>query len=116
MRLSTWPQCILRRRPRYGARFHHVLDSQHVRLGRQTELDSLCRHRVVKDVSNGLESVRVQADWTDDCKKYPLSWCRFIAQQLAYGARDEVTRCRTALLVFWLMIEMCEVGLLGKES
>ena len=37
-----------------------LLNPQHVRIGRQAEMNSLRRHRVVEDVSNGQEEVHVQ--------------------------------------------------------
>ena len=80
--------------PKNGARFDLLFDPEHVKLGRQMELDSLRRRRVVEKVSSGLEGIRLQAGLTEDYKKYPLCQGRLAVLQLVYGARDDVTESR----------------------
>ena len=72
-----------------------------VRIGWQTELDSLRRHRVIEELPNGHDGTHMQGGWTEDCKRSPL--CR----QLASSARDDVAQSTPAMLVFKLMIAMC---------
>ena len=78
--------------PIFGARSGLLLATEHVRIGRQTELDSRRRHRVIEEVPNGPEGTHVQGGWTEDYKKCPLCRSRFVAKQLASSAWDDVTQ------------------------
>ena len=86
--------------PIFGARSGLLLDPEHVRIGRQTEPDSLHRHRVIEEVPNGHEETHVQGGWTKDYKKFPFCRSRFVAEQLTSSACDDVTQSTPALLGF----------------
>ena len=70
-----------------------MLDPKHIRVGRQTELDSLHRHRVIEKVPNGLEEPRVQGGWTEDYNNFPRMM-RCVLQD--FWERTHALRCLTS--------------------
>jgi hypothetical protein len=103
----------------YGTRSGEVLPPEHVQKGRQRELDSLMRHRVVEEVPNGSarsEGKHVQGGWVEDYKKFPDVRSRFVAKQIAYGQREDVTQSTPALMVFRLLLALAACGFVGAEA
>lgn len=100
----------------YGTRSGELLQPEQVQKGRQRELDSLMRHRVVEEVPNGGDGKHVQAGWVEDYKPYPEVRSRFVAKQIAYGQREDVTQSTPALLVFRLLLALAACGFVGGEA
>ena len=78
---STWPRSLLLEclPTRSSERDPGSCRSpEHVRIGRQTELDSLRRHRVIEGVANSQKGTDVQGGCTEDCKLFPLCTNHFV--------------------------------------
>ena len=102
--------------PVYGTRSGEVLDADGVRAGRQKELDSIARHHVIEVVPNGREGKHIRGGWVEDYKGYPTVRSRFVAKEVAYDTRDDVTQSTPALLIFRLLLALVCSGFVGPPS
>ena len=95
-------------KPVYGTRSGELLDPQKVQVGRQKEYDSILRHGVMELVkSNECRSgaAHVRGGWVEDYKGDVVR-SRFVAKQVAYERRADVSQSTPALLVFRLMMSL----------
>ena len=77
-------------------------------MARQKEIDSIARHEVVELVrtSECKQGTHVKGGWVED-NKGDIVRSRFVAKQVAYDQRDDVSQTTTpALLIFRLLLSI----------
>ena len=85
-----------------GVKSGVVLDPVKVQAARQKEIDSIARHEVVELVRTSeckQGGAHVKGDFVDDNKGDIVRSC-FVAKQVAYDPRDDVSQSTSALPVF----------------
>ena len=84
-----------------------VLDPVKVQVGRQKEIDSIARHEVVELVktSECKHGTHVKGGWVEDNKGDIVRSC-FLAKQVAFDQRDDVSQTTLALLIFRLLLSI----------
>ena len=89
-----------------GVKSGVVLDPVKVQVARQKGIDSIARHEVVELV---MTSERTQVThvggWVED-NKFDTVRSRFVAKQVAYDQRNDVSQTTPALLIFRLLLSI----------
>ena len=84
-----------------------VVDPVKVQVARQKEIDSIARHEVVELVrtSECKQGTHVKGVWVED-NKGDIVRSRFVAKQVAYDQRDDVSQRTPALLIVRLLLSI----------
>ena len=95
---------VLKRKAAEELKSGVVLDPAKVQVARQKEIDSIARHEVVELVrtSECKQGTHVKGGWVED-DKGDIVLSRFVAKQVAYDQRDDVSQTTLALLIFRLL-------------
>ena len=90
-----------------GVKSGVVLDPAKVQVARQKEIDSIARHEVVELVKTSAckHGVHVKGGWVED-NKGDIVRSRFVAKQVPYDQRDDVSQTTPTLLVFRLLLSI----------
>ena len=93
-----------------GVKSGVVLDPVKVQVARQKEIDSIARHEVVELVrtSECKQGTHVKGGWVED-NKGDIVRSRFVAKQVAYDQRGDVSQTTPALLIFRLLHQYCSL-------
>ena len=90
-----------------GVKSGVVLDPVQVEVARHKEIDSIARHEVGELVktSECTQGVHVKGGWVED-NKGGIVRSRFVAKQVAYDKRDDVSQTTRPLLIFRLLLSI----------
>ena len=90
-----------------GVKSGVVLDPAKVQAARQKEIDSIAKREVVELVktSECKQGAHVKGGWVED-NKLDIVRSRFVAKQVAYNQRDDVSQSTPALLIFRLLLSI----------
>ena len=90
-----------------GVKSGAVLDPAKVQAARQKDIDSIARHEVVELVktSECKQGAHVKGGWVED-NKSDIVRSRFVAKQVAYNPRDDVSQSTPAPLIFRLLLSI----------
>ena len=90
-----------------GSEIRRRVGSVKVQVARQKEIDSIARHEVVELVrtSECKQGTHVKGGWVED-NKGGIVRSRFVAKQVAYDQRDDVSQTTPALLIFRLLLSI----------
>ena len=92
-----------------GVKSGVVLNPVKVQVARQKEIDSIARHEVVEllTTSECKQETHVKGGWVEN-NKGDIVRSRFVAKQVAYDQRDDVSQTTPALLIFRLLLHRAD--------